>query len=128
MKVGLWPVGLTVKFCVTEEAAAYVLLSPGCEATIVQVLAETKVTVVPLTVHTAVVVEVRLTGRLELAVAVSVSGVPTTWVPGLLKVMSCVASGGRILSVTRGGYGYRRVVGAGACVASITMVPETTKR
>lgn len=46
---------------------------------------------VPETIQTEVVVEVKLTARLELAVAASVSGVPAVCVPGLAKVMVCVA-------------------------------------
>ena len=45
------------------------------------------VAVVPLTVHTLVVCEAKLTVNPELAVATSVSGVPTICVPGLLNVM-----------------------------------------
>ena len=60
LKLGFWPVGLTVKLCVTEGAAAQVMLSPSCEATMVQLLAEVseaKVTAAPTTLHTEVVVE-----------------------------------------------------------------------
>ena len=48
-----------------------------------------KVAVVPLTVQTLVVCEVKLTGNPELAVATSVSGVPTVCAPGLAKVIVC---------------------------------------
>lgn len=51
---------MTEKDTVTEEAAAKVWLSPGCEAVIVQVLAEltlAKVATGPLTVHTDVVLD-----------------------------------------------------------------------
>ena len=40
-------------------------------------------------VHTPVVLEVKLTVRLELAVAVSVGAVPKVCVPGLLNVIVC---------------------------------------
>ena len=49
------------------------------------------VAVVPETVQMLVVVEVKVTARPELAVAESVSGVPTVCVPGLAKVMVCAA-------------------------------------
>jgi hypothetical protein len=72
-----WPVsGLTdstVKLCVTVGAAAYVTLSPGWLAWIVQVPAEISVAVEPETVQTEGVVDVKLTGRPELAVAVNVT-------------------------------------------------------
>ena len=55
----------------------------------VQVPAARKVAVVPETVQTLAVVEVKLTGRPELAVALSVSGVPTVCAPGLAKVIVC---------------------------------------
>ena len=55
--------------------------------------AATKVAVAPLTVQMLVVVEANETGRLELAEAVSVSGVPTICVPGLLNVIVCGVSG-----------------------------------
>jgi hypothetical protein len=47
------------------------------------------VAVVPLTLHTLVVVEEKETVSPELAVAESVSGVPTVWEPGLAKVIVC---------------------------------------
>ncbi len=73
-----WPVsGLTdstVKLCVTVGAGAYVTPSPGWLAWIVQVPAEISVAVEPETVQTEGVVEVKLTGRPELAVAVNAIG------------------------------------------------------
>lgn len=42
-------------------------------------------------VQMPVVVEVKVTAKPELAVAESVSGAPTVCVPGLAKVMVCVA-------------------------------------
>ena len=48
-----------------------------------------KVAVVSVTVQTLVVCEVKLTGNPELAVATSVSGVPTVCDPGLAKVIDC---------------------------------------
>ncbi len=48
----------------------------------------------PDTVQTAVVEEENVTLRFELAVADSVMGVtPSSWSPGPVKVMVCVASG-----------------------------------
>ena len=43
----------------------------------------------PLTVQTLVVCEAKLTGKPELAVAESVSGVPTVCVPGAVNVIVC---------------------------------------
>jgi hypothetical protein len=79
---------MTGKLCETGIAAAYVAL-PGCEAVIEQVPAMRNIAVVPLTVQTLVVVEVKLTGNPEVAVATSVSGVPTVCEPGLAKVIVC---------------------------------------
>ena len=65
---------------------------PACVAWMVQVPEAMNVAVVPETVQTLVVVEVKLTVRPELAVAESVSGVPTVWAPGLAKVMVCACA------------------------------------
>ena len=46
-----------------------------------------KVAVVPLTVQTPIVVEAKETANPELAVAASVSGVPTVCGPGFVKVI-----------------------------------------
>ena len=63
---------------------------PAWLALMVQVPAANSVRVLPLTVHMPVVVEVKLTGRFELATAVSGGGVmPKVWLPGELKVMVC---------------------------------------
>lgn len=51
------------------------------------------VAVSPDTVQTLDVAEVNVTARPELAVALRVSGVPTTCAPGLLKVMVCGVNG-----------------------------------
>ena len=48
---------------------------------------------VPETVQTPAVVEVKLTVRLEVAVADSVSGVPTVWVGMAPKLMVCEVRG-----------------------------------
>ena len=58
---GVWPAGLTVKDTVTGAAAAKYWLSPGCEAVMVQVLAEVTLASVaeePVTVQTDAVLEV----------------------------------------------------------------------
>ena len=60
-------------------------------------LAVKPVAVVPLTVHTLAACEAKLTGKPELAVADSVNGVPTVWVPGVVNVIVC---GLRCVSVT----------------------------
>ena len=57
----------------------------------VQVPEAIKEAVVPATVQMLVVVEVKVTARLDVAVAESVSGVPIVCVPGLANVMVCVA-------------------------------------
>jgi hypothetical protein len=56
----------------------------------VQTPAATNVAVVLETVQMLVVVEVKVTARPEVAVAESVSGVPTVWVAMSLKMMLCV--------------------------------------
>lgn len=66
---------------------------PGWFASIVQVPAIRNVAVVAETVQTVVLAEVNVTGRPEVAVAISVRGVPTDCVPGLLKVMVCAVGG-----------------------------------
>ena len=58
----------------------------------VQVPVVRNVACVPETVQTLAVVEAKATVRLEVAVAESVSGVPTVCAPGLLKVMVCAVS------------------------------------
>ena len=63
----------------------------------VQVPAAMNVAVVPLTVQMLVVCEAKLTVNPELAVATSVSGVPTVCVPGLLKVIVC---GSKLIAFT----------------------------
>lgn len=60
---------------------------PACEAWIVQVPGWASVAVVPEIVQIAGVSEVKLTGRTEVAIAVSVNGVPCNWLAGSLKVM-----------------------------------------
>lgn len=83
--------GATVKDRVTTGAAATLAL-PGWLAFSVQVPAATRPSALPLTVHTAGVLELSVTGRPELAVADSTAaGVPRVWVPGAVKLMVCAA-------------------------------------
>ena len=65
---------------------------PAWFASKVQVPEAINVAVVPETVHMLVVVEVKLTARPELAVAESVSGVPTVCAAIVGKVMVCASS------------------------------------
>ena len=67
---------------------------PLCEAVIEQVPAAMNVAVVPLIVHMVCVVDAKLTVSPELAVAESVSGVPTVCAPGFAKVIVCAISAG----------------------------------
>jgi hypothetical protein len=60
-------------------------------AVIEQVPAATRVTDAPATVQTAVVVDAKLTGNPELAVALSVAVEPTDPLPGAANVMVWVA-------------------------------------
>jgi hypothetical protein len=53
----------------------------------VQAPVATIVAAVPATVQMEGVADAKLTAKLELAVAESVNGVATVWVPGLAKVM-----------------------------------------
>jgi hypothetical protein len=71
---------------------------------IVHVPADTVVSAPPLViVQTAVVLDVKLTVRPELAVAVSVGDVPKFCVPGLLKVMVWLAAGVALLEAADAG-------------------------
>src|SRR5579862_3963446 len=74
----------TLKLCATVGAARYVLLPPWL-ASMVQVPATRRVAVVPETVHTLVVVELKETASPLVAEADSVTGVPTVCAPGLPK-------------------------------------------
>jgi hypothetical protein len=62
---------------------------PVCDAVIEQEPVAMNVAVVTLTLHTLAVVEEKDTVSPELAVAESVSCVPTVWDPGLAKVIVC---------------------------------------
>ncbi len=63
------------------------MLLPAWFASMVQVPEAMKLATVPETVQMLCVVEVKVTAKPELAVATSVSGVPTVCVPGLAKLM-----------------------------------------
>src|ERR1035437_1912891 len=92
----------------------------------VQVPLTTNVAVVPLTVQTLVVVEAKVTARQELAVAASVSGVPTVCVPGLAKVMVCVVFAAAFtVKLCEIGVAAAYVALPG-CVAWIVQVPVVT--
>jgi hypothetical protein len=69
-------------------AAAYVLF-PACVALTVHSPALKNVAFFPLTVQTLAVSEAKLTAKAELALADSVSGLPTVCVPGLSNVIVC---------------------------------------
>jgi hypothetical protein len=77
---------VTEKLCETVVAAAYVAL-PACAACSVQVPTAFMVAVVPATVQIVVVVEVMVTVSPELAVAVSGTAAPITWVAIVLNVI-----------------------------------------
>lgn len=72
---------------------------PPWVAVMVQGPADAKVSVLPLIEH-ADEVEVSVTPRPELAVAVKVGDVPMVWSPGGLKVMTCAARATVTLRVT----------------------------
>jgi hypothetical protein len=83
----------TMKLRETVAAAAKVLL-PTWLASSVHVPVATKVSVLPLTVQTPVVVDVSTTGKPELALATKAAGVmPKVWVPGAVKLMVCAVNG-----------------------------------
>jgi hypothetical protein len=83
--VMVWIPGATVKPWLTAGAAAKLLL-PACEARIVHVPAPASVTVVPDTVQTGIVVEVKATARPEVAVAAMGNGAPpNVWLANAAK-------------------------------------------
>ncbi len=67
------------------------MLLPAWLAWMVQVPVAMNVAVVPETVQTPVVVEVKVTAKPELAVAESVSGVPTVCEGMVANVMVCAS-------------------------------------
>src|ERR1017187_1053686 len=83
----VWLPRVTWKLWLTGVAAAQLLL-PACVAWIVQVPAETSVTVVPDTVQTDAVCELKLTAKPELAAAPTANGaVPNARFDRAPKVM-----------------------------------------
>ncbi len=80
----------TLKDCVTEVAGLLVAL-PDWAAMRVQLPADSRVAVAPVTVHTDGVEDVYVTGNPELAVAVKASVDPAAWLEMPLKVMVCGA-------------------------------------
>ena len=83
--------------------AALVAALPAWSALMVQLPAVMKVRLPPLVmVHTPVVAELKLTGRLEEALAVRVGVVPKFCAPGLLKVMVWLAFGVTLLLAADG--------------------------
>ena len=80
---------MTLKLCTTGEAAAYSSL-PGCTACMLQVPAVARVAAEPPTIQTAGVVEIKLTGNPELAVAASVRVEAATCVGIDPKLIVCV--------------------------------------
>lgn len=97
------PSGTKVTVCVVRETVKVRLTLvagkndalPACEATTMQSPWASSVNVVPVTVHTVGVVLAKVTGRPELALAVSAPGsVPKVWLTaGPVKVMVCAAMG-----------------------------------
>src|SRR5512146_932871 len=84
---------LTANDRVTVGAALKLAL-PAWSALMVQVPVVTKVNAPPaVTVHTPAVLDVKLTVRPDVAVAVSVGAVPKFCAPGLAKVMVWPAAG-----------------------------------
>ena len=79
---------VTAKLCNTGAAAAQAEL-PACLTSMVQLPVATNEAVAPETVQIEVVSETKVTAKPELAVAASVSGVPTVWALGALKVLVC---------------------------------------
>jgi hypothetical protein len=88
VKLIVWAASVTVKLCVTDGAAAYSAFHDWT-AWMLQVPAAAIVTAAPDIVQTAGVVEIKLTGRPELAVAVNGS-VELTDSPGIApKLIVC---------------------------------------
>src|ERR1039457_1046801 len=124
-KVMVWlPPGVTWKPWFTGVAAAQLGL-PACVAWIVQVPTETSVTVAPDTVQTDVVCELKLTGKPELALALTANGaVPKTWFERAPKVMVWLPPGVTWKPWFTGVAAAQLVLPA--CVAWIVQVPTET--
>jgi hypothetical protein len=113
----------TLKEFDTVGAAAKLAL-PAWLAATVQVPTATKLSVLPLTVHTPKVVDAKDTGKPELAVATSgAGGVPSVWPPGDVKVMVC-EPGATVKDRETGVAGAR--VASPAWLAVIEQVPAPT--
>lgn len=113
----------TVKLCVTPVAAATLAL-PAWLADSVHRPADTSVSVLPLTLHTAGVLDTKVTGRLELELNTSAGGgVPSVWLPGELKLM--VWAAGATLKVWLTGVA-AAVVLLPACVAVTVQLPAVS--
>ena len=82
----------TEKLRTTGVAAAYTAL-PGWLAVMLQVPTASRVRLLPLTLHTAGVVDARLTARPALELATRAGGaLPRVWLPGAAKLKVCVAA------------------------------------
>ena len=77
-------------------------------------------------VHTAVVLEVKLTARPELAVAVSVGVVPKFCAPGLLKVIVCAAFGVTLFEAADGAPVPAELVAVTVKVYAVPLVSPVT--
>ena len=123
-----------MKLCVTGGAATKLAL-PACVAVIEQEPGATSVTVLPETVQTPAVVEAKLTGSPELAVATRMNGAaPMATLPGARKVIVWVAAVA-IVKVWITGVAAAKLA-LPACVAvieqepgatSVTVLPETVQ-
>lgn len=92
MVCAMGPGGFTATVRVTATAAAKMAL-PAWLAVKEQLPAATRVSALPLVVHTPGVVDTIVTGKPELALATSAAGVvPSVCGPGLAKVMVCAAT------------------------------------
>ena len=75
-------------------------MSPAWLAVAEQVPALSSVSVLPLTVQTAGVMEAKLTARPEVAVAANgAAAVPRVWLPGAVKLMVCANSPAAMLKL-----------------------------
>ena len=126
VKLMVWLPGATVNVRATGVAAAVVLL-PGWLAVMVQLPADTSVSVVPDTVHTPSVDDAKLTVRPELAVATSADGAtPKVWLPGEVKLMVCDASGAVPTVMVTVTFAPAATLALPAWLATIVQVPADT--
>jgi len=94
---------------------------------IVHVPAARNVAAVPETVQTVCVAEAKLTARPEVAVPVSVNGVPTVCVAGVAKVIVCAVSAAALTAKLRVTGVAAAKVELPVCVALIVHVPVARK-